>query len=183
MKRTAFVITLFSVAAASQATIWGFSVPIISGSQEVPPNGSSAFGTASYTVNDATWNVAGSVNIWGLSPTQITGMHIHEGPVGVNGPVRFNLLTNQVAGSPFNAGTFWIFAFDGTLNLGSNANNQAFLNQMINDIAYINVHTAAFPGGEIRGQVHCNGAVPEPATMAVLGLGLLPLLRRVRKKS
>ncbi len=182
MKRTAFAIAFLTVAAASQATIWGFAVPIMDGTQEVPPNGSSAYGTASFTVNDLTWNVAGSVNIWGLSPTQITGMHIHEAPVGVNGPVRFNLLTNQVAGSPFNAGTFWIYAFNGTLNLGSNANNQAFLTQMMNDNAYINAHTAQFPGGEIRGQVHCYGAVPEPATMAVLGLGILPLLRRARRK-
>ena len=170
------------VATVSQAAVWGFGVPIIDGSQEVPPNNTTPFGTASFTVNDVTWNVAGSVNIWGLSPTQITAMHIHEAPVGVNGPVRFDLLANQVGGSPFNAGTFWIYAFNGTLNLGSAANNQAFLNQMINDIAYINVHTAAFPGGQIRGQVHCNGVVPEPATMAVLGLGVLPLLRRMRRK-
>jgi hypothetical protein len=130
-------------------------------------------------VDDATWQTAGSVNVFGLSPTQITGFHIHEGAFGVNGPVRFDIMGNQVLGSPFNAGTFWVFAFDGVL---STPNNAAFLAQLIADNAYINIHTAAFPTGEIRGQVHCNGAVPEPATMAVLGFGLLPLLKRARRK-
>lgn len=168
--------------AASNATLWGFAVPIMDGSQEVPPHATNAYGTASFTVDDSTWVTAGSVNVWNLAPSQITGMHIHEAPVGVNGPVRFNILANQVPGSPFNAGTFWIYGFNGVLNLGSNAANLAFLNQMIAGNSYVNVHTPTFPGGEIRGQVHCSGAVPEPATMAVLGLGVLPLLRRARRK-
>lgn len=183
MCRVLFVSLCVVGAAASQATIWGFAAPIIDGSQEVPPNGSSAYGTASFTIDDVSWRTSGSVNIWGLAPTQLTGMHLHQAPTGVNGPVRFNILTNQVSGSPFNAGAFWVFVFDGTLNLGSNAANLAFLNDMIAGNSYINAHTPTFPGGEIRGQVHCSGAVPEPATMAVLGLGLLPLLKRARRKA
>ena len=182
MKRIAFALGFATVAAASQATIFGFAVPLIDGLQQVPPNNSSALGTASFTINDATWETAGSVNIWGLSPTQVTAMHIHEGAVGVNGPVRFDIAANQVPGSPFNAGTFWIYAFDGILNLGSNANNQAFLAQMIAGNSYINVHTPAFPGGEIRGQIHCTDAVPEPASMAALGLGFAALLRARKRK-
>lgn len=181
MKKVLLTLALGSLAAASQAVIWGFSVPIMSGAQEVPGTNSQGYGTASFTVNDQTWNVAGSVNVWGISPTVTTGLHIHEGAVGTNGPVRFNILTNSVGGSPFNAGTFWIYAFNGTLNLGSNANNQAFLNQMIAGNAYINLHTSAFPGGEIRGQIECNGVVPEPATIAALGAGAAFLIRRRRK--
>lgn len=181
LKRICIALAAVAVAAQSQATIWGFAVPIMNGLQEVPPTPSTAYGTGSFTINDQNWAVEGSVNIWGLSPTQITGMHIHEGAVGVNGPVRFNILTNQVPGSPFNAGSFWSFIFDGTLNLGSNANNMAFLNQMIAGNSYVNAHTPQFPGGEIRGQVDCEGVVPEPATMAVLGLGVVPFLRKRRK--
>ena len=36
---------------------------------------------------------------------------------------------------------------------------------------YLNIHTVNFPGGEIRGQL----AVPEPATLALLGLAIAAL--------
>jgi hypothetical protein len=46
--------------------------------------------------------------------------------------------------------------------------------------AYFNIHTTAFPGGEIRGFL---AAVPEPATWWLLGIGLAALVsgRRMAK--
>jgi hypothetical protein len=44
--------------------------------------------------------------------------------------------------------------------------------------AYWNIHTSFGPGGEIRGFLT---AVPEPSSLAMLGLGALALVARGRK--
>jgi CHRD domain/PEP-CTERM motif len=48
----------------------------------------------------------------------------------------------------------------------------ALLTGLDGGLAYFNVHTTAFPAGEIRGFLQ---VVPEPTTVALLGAGLLGL--------
>jgi hypothetical protein len=53
-----------------------------------------------------------------------------------------------------------------------------FVEALEDGLAYVNVHTPRFPGGEIRGQL-----VPEPGTLGFIGLGLAGLVGKLRKRS
>lgn len=102
------------------------------GANEVPPVVTNAFGSACLTINpDST--VTYRVTTAGLSAT---AGHIHRGAVGVNGPV----VVPFVGGPTVFAGT-------------SAAQTATALADARGGLWYANVHTAANPGGEIRGQV------------------------------
>ncbi len=81
-------------------------------------------------------------------PITLTGMHIHTGAAGVNGPVIRNL-------APLGGLTLPRF-ITRTLSVSgviSPSLNITQVQQMVNEGLYINVHTTANPGGEIRGQI------------------------------
>jgi hypothetical protein len=49
--------------------------------------------------------------------------------------------------------------------------------------AYLNIHSNQFPGGEIRGFLSPSpGAIPEPTTISLLGIGITGLLARRRRR-
>jgi hypothetical protein len=156
----ALMATLTAMSMAS-ATIWNFS-GLMDGSQENPPNGSPGFGSFSGTLDDIT----GAITLGGAYSgmlANVTAAHIH-GPAlpGVNGPVILPLTTS--------GGTA------GTLN-GAGTYTALQIADLLAGKHYVNVHTSAFPGGEIRGQIT---AVPEPGTLAAIGLGVAALARRRR---
>ncbi|MBC7886103.1 MAG: CHRD domain-containing protein [Saprospiraceae bacterium] len=105
----------------------------LNGTSEVPSNSSPATGTATLTLNTTT-------NVFTLVVTHnlegITAGHIHKGAVGVSGGVVFPFLT---IASPIN---FTSVALDATQESDLNAG-----------LYYVNLHTVAYPGGEIRGQL------------------------------
>ena len=75
-----------------------------------------------------------------------------------------SLCTVGVAGPPcaYNTGAGQFFAVNGANS------DTVFINGLLNGRTYLNIHTTAFPGGEIRGFV----VVPEPMTASLIGLGL-----------
>ena len=104
------------------------------GSKEVPANGSGATGWAKLTVNHPGQTLTYEVETTGIIPT---AAHIHRAPVGSNGPVVFPLSSSGPS------------SFGGTTAPLTDVD----LIDLHTGGFYVNVHSAAFPGGEIRDQV------------------------------
>ena len=120
----------------------------LSPANEVPVKTTPGTGVATFVDN-------GEVINWTLSLTNMTAViasHIH-GPaaVGANTGVIINLFLPNVA-----TGTVNGIVAQGTITNANNANISLDSLRVLfnNGNAYVNVHTSANPGGEIRDQVH-----------------------------
>ncbi len=104
------------------------------GANETPPTGSGS-GTANIRLNQGKGRVCWTITLTGLS-SAVTGAHIHTGAAGVDGGVVVALGPNIAEGCADNVDP-----------------------QLIKDIRqspaqyYVNVHTATFGNGEVRGQL------------------------------
>lgn len=106
----------------------------LNGSNEVPPNTTtSAYGTAVLYFNKTTKILTLTVTYTGLT---VTDAHIHKGAVGVDGPIVFPI-SDLI--SPMNY-----------TSVALTASQEA---DLLANLYYVNLHSAAFPGGEIRGQL------------------------------
>ncbi len=124
------------------------------GVQEAPgPGDTDGTGTARITIDPALGS--GLQLCYDLSVSGIllpaAAAHIHEGPIGVAGPVVVTL------GTPDAAGVAVGCAADGDFNLANSgdANIAALLADIVANPGryYVNVHTTDFPGGAVRGQL------------------------------
>ena len=107
----------------------------LDGKSQVPPNSSAATGQATFTYDTATKELKWTVTYSGMSQPA-TAAHIH-GPAepGKNAGV---LIPFTSAGSPIS---------------GTKMLTDAQAADMMAGKWYVNVHTAANPGGEIRGNI------------------------------
>lgn len=118
-----------------------FFTAALTGSQEVPSVSTSASGSARLHLNPLQDTVTIQVTTSGLSGP-ITGAHLHSGIAGQNGPVVKGL---QIRGD----------VVTGTWRENDNQMplTDSLRNALLNGELYVNIHTAAHPDGEIRGQV------------------------------
>lgn len=105
----------------------------LSGDQEVPAVKSSGSGSGSITINDD-GSVSGSVTAEGFTPT---AAHIHEGKAGANGKV---IVPFTKEGNKFSAPA------------GAKLTDDQMKAFKAGDL-YVNIHSAAHPGGEVRAQL------------------------------
>lgn len=129
----------------------------LAGDNEVPPVDSDAEGEASFKANGAGTEVRYELEVEDIEG--VVQAHIHLGAAGANGPV-VAFLFGPVAGG-IDVGEEETIA-QGTVTAGDLRGPLAGMT--INDLlaemqagnAYVNVHTLANPGGEIRGQIEAD---------------------------
>lgn len=115
------------------STMGGGAVPL-SAAQEVPPNPSSATGHAKIRIGPDK-SVNGGLTFTGMAAS---AAHIHEAPAGANGPVIIPL--TKTSDTSF------------AVPPGASLTDEQYASYLAGNL-YLNVHSAAYPGGEIRAQL------------------------------
>lgn len=137
------------------------AVTPLSGDEEVPAVDTQARGAAKFQLSPDGQSISYRLNVANI--VDVLQSHIHVGPAGQNGPVVVFLypsappavlIPGRTQGTLM-AGTFTAADLRGPLAGQSIADLWAAIEA---GNAYVNVHTVANPGGEIRGQVSAPGA-------------------------
>jgi len=126
---------------------------MLSGGSGVPAVSAGAHGSAVVTVNRGSGEVSWEINVYNF-PSGVTMGHIHVGAEGVNGPVIIGFQIPAV-------GQSGAFQLKGSARASEIVTRPASGINSFDDAAfaiasgatYVNIHSQANPGGEIRGQL------------------------------
>jgi hypothetical protein len=107
---------------------------------------------------------------WANLTGPATMAHIHDGAPGVSGPIVIPFFMTSMPASGTLSGTL-------TQADVTPANGISTIVQVAQLIeagdAYVNIHTAQYPAGELRGQLAVTtSTTPEPATTGLMALSL-----------
>jgi hypothetical protein len=185
------LLTLIS-ASASQAAIY---TTHLTGPNESPANASTATGDATVNFDLLAHTLNVSLSFAGLSGTT-TASHIHccvppaVAPVATQVPTFTAFPLGVTSGSyshTFNTldSATWNPTFV-LANGGTAAGAEAALAAGLTaGTSYLNIHTTAFPGGEIRGFLNAatTGQVPEPPAIALAAIAIGALVAARRKRA
>lgn len=127
-----------------------FEADLTGGAERPNPVVTTATGDATFTAvtNGAVTTITYTVTVTGNLSGPVTAAHIH-GPGGVN--VAADIIVPLVVSSTATTGTVVQGSFTTTGN--ATINMAQLLVHMLAGNTYVNLHTAANPGGEIRGQI------------------------------
>jgi hypothetical protein len=135
----------------------------LSGYQSVPAISSSATGSFTLSINPAGTQISYSLTYSALQGGNALAAHIHFGQANVNGaPVAFLCGGGGKPACPAGGGTVTgtVVAAD-ILSIPTQGiaagDYGAFLRALRAGVTYVNVHSVAFPAGEIRGQIPGGG--------------------------
>jgi hypothetical protein len=120
----------------------------MSGANEVPAVGGGAIGTASFTLTGKTLSYV--VTVTGLSGNAAAS-HIHFGAAGSNGGILYPFSAAAVQTGQVASGL--VDLTQPVSNGTTSVSGDSLLTLLNKGLLYTNVHTAANPGGEIRGQI------------------------------
>lgn len=194
MRKFASLFSVLAIFAAPGLSLAAFitATATLDGLQEVPSNGSSATGFITVTVDDTTNLFDATLTVDGIFTADLTGaggnstpVHLHNAPPGSNGGIVVDLAFLQ---APSDTATGFEIVIDDLLFGGTQgaivSDPATNLAELIAGNIYVNVHTSAFPAGEIRGDL----AIPEPSTFALgafgmLAAGAIAYRRRTSKKA
>jgi hypothetical protein len=134
----------------------------MTGGEEVPPVSTSASAAATFVLNS---DGSLSYELRATGPIEnATQAHIHLGARGQNGPVVLFLLPFNAEGQDYQTGDL---IASGTVTDEDVIARDRFTPAIANLVermrqgrAYANLHTTAFPGGEVRGQVVVTDRAP-----------------------
>ncbi len=113
----------------------------MTGAQETPAVTSSALGSMDVSYSKGTRMLNYKIRWSGLAGNP-SGMHVHgQAPVGYVAGVYQTISTSGLTATGTKSGTLLV---DGVTIKEQD---------LLNGFYYINIHTAAYPGGEIRGQI------------------------------
>ncbi|MCA9896675.1 MAG: CHRD domain-containing protein [Ardenticatenaceae bacterium] len=136
-----FLVTFFIVSSVAAAPIRYYAN--LTGGQELPAVTTSAYGRAGFEFDESASSMSYIIRTNIAAPT---AAHIHCAPAGQNGPVGVTLQLRAATGH----GTI---TKPDTNNACGWTSVADVMSAIQNGNAYINVHTSAFPTGEIRGQI------------------------------
>jgi len=172
---------LASAGRANAATIAFTSVML--GSNETPPNSSTATGAGTFVFDTAAMTIGYSISYSGLT-APVAAAHIHAGLPGVAGPIILPFIPSPTGTSGSISGTLTAANLINQGTSGISTFAQIFTAAQTNDL-YSNIHDFNFPAGEIRGQLVAATVTPEPGTIVMLAMGaalLTPVLRKRHRK-
>ena len=145
---------LFILVASSQAQAQTITFNAnLSGGNEPVVVVTGSVGTSVVTWNTATKTGTYRVDVYNM-PVGTTASHIHAGAVGVAGPViiNFTVPAGGISNDYALSGTFG--CSDVTVRAAQGINScEDFEQALLLGNTYVNVHSTANPGGEIRGQL------------------------------